>query len=85
MKYAYYLFDFDGTVADTGEGIRKSVAYSAEKLGYEVPDTEVLNRFIGPPLRKTFLEVFGDEAKAEQAVEIYAPLWKKYDESRESK
>jgi phosphoglycolate phosphatase-like HAD superfamily hydrolase len=30
------LFDFDGTIADTGEGIRKSVMYSAEKLGYAV-------------------------------------------------
>ena len=36
MKYAYYLFDFDGTIADTGEGIRRSVAYSAEQLGYPV-------------------------------------------------
>ena len=34
MKYKYCLFDFDGTIADTGEGIRKSVAWSAEKLGY---------------------------------------------------
>ena len=47
MKYDYYLFDFDGTIADTGEGIRRSVAYSLEKLGYEVPSTEVLNRLHG--------------------------------------
>ena len=30
MRYDCYLFDFDGTIADTGEGIRRSVAYSAE-------------------------------------------------------
>ena len=72
LKYAYYLFDFDGTVADTGEGIRKSVAYSAEKLGYEVPDTEVLNRFIGPPLVDSYIKYFGmTEAQAENAVKVY--------------
>ena len=59
MKYDYYLFDFDGTIADTGEGIRRSVAYSLEKLGYEVPSVEVLNRFIGPPLHDTYMELFG--------------------------
>ena len=38
MKYDYYLFDFDGTIADTGEGIRRSVAYALQKMGREVPE-----------------------------------------------
>ena len=33
MKFDGYLFDFDGTLADTGEGIRKSVACSLERIG----------------------------------------------------
>ena len=72
MKYRYYLFDFDGTIADTGEGIRKSVMYSAEKLGYAVPDVEVLNRFIGPPLHDSYVEAFGmTDDEAEHAIEVY--------------
>ena len=72
MKYAYCLFDFDGTVADTGEGIRRCVAYALEKLGYVVPGDEVLNRFIGPPLHGTFKALFNmDDALAERAVEAY--------------
>ena len=72
MKYDYYLFDFDGTIADTGEGIRRSVAYSLVKLGYEVPSTEVLNRFIGPPLHDTYMELFGmSDDEAEHAIEVY--------------
>ena len=72
MKYRYYLFDFDGTIADTGEGIRKSVAYSAEKLGYAVPDVEVLNRFIGPPLHDSYKRYFGmTDAQAEHAIQVY--------------
>ena len=72
MKYAYYLFDFDGTIADTGEGIRRSVAYSAEQLGYPVPDQAVLDRFIGPPLHDSYIQYFGmDAAQAEHAIEVY--------------
>ena len=72
MKYRYYLFDFDGTIADTGEGIRRSVAYSAEKLGYAVPDVEVLNRFIGPPLHDSYRKYFGmTDDQAEHAIQVY--------------
>ena len=72
LKYRYYLFDFDGTIADTGEGIRRSVAYSLEKLGYEVPGTAALNRFIGPPLHDTYMQMFGmTDSQAENAIKIY--------------
>ena len=72
LKYRYYLFDFDGTIADTGEGIRRSVAYSAEKLGYAVPDVEVLNRFIGPPLHDSYKRYFGmTDDQAEHAIQVY--------------
>ena len=36
--YKTILFDFDGTVFDTGEGIMKSVQYAAEAFGYREPD-----------------------------------------------
>lgn len=72
MRYDYYLFDFDGTIAETGEGIRKSVAYSLEKMGWEVPDVSVLNKFIGPPLHYGYINFCGmTEEQAEQAVAFY--------------
>ena len=72
MKYDCYLFDFDGTVADTGEGIRKSVAYSLERLGRPALATEALNRFIGPPLLDSYMELCGMTGpEAEHAIEIY--------------
>ena len=68
----YYLFDFDGTLADTGEGIRNSVVYSLEKLGRPVPDRAVLDRFIGPPLHDSFANFCGMTAEeAERAVAAY--------------
>ena len=32
--YRYILFDLDGTLTDSGEGITKSVAYAIEKMGF---------------------------------------------------
>ena len=33
MKYRYLLFDLDGTLWDSREGITKAVAYALEKMG----------------------------------------------------
>ena len=72
LKYKYYLFDFDGTVADTGEGIRKSVAYSLEKLGFPPLDEATLSRFIGPPLHDSYMEYCGmSDDEAEAAIAAY--------------
>ena len=71
-RYDCYLFDFDGTVADTGEGIRRSVAYALEQLGCPALDEATLRRFIGPPLHDSFVEYCGlDDAGAETAIEKY--------------
>ena len=72
LKYDGYLFDFDGTIADTGEGICRSVAYCLEKMGREVPDKSVLERFIGPPLHDSFVEFCGmTDEEAETAIKVY--------------
>ena len=68
MKWTTVLFDFDGTVFDTVEGITKSVQYALRKHGMEAP-LESLRCFAGPPLVDKFMEVFGvDQTEAEQLV-----------------
>ena len=47
--YKYILFDFDGTVFDTVEGITKSVQYALAKRGIEA-ELDSLRGFAGPPL-----------------------------------
>ena len=72
MKFDGYLFDFDGTLADTGEGIRKSVACSLERMGRPVPQEAVLNRFIGPPLHDSYVNECGlTDEEAERAIALY--------------
>mgnify|MGYP000975672132 CR=1 FL=1 len=48
--YKVILFDLDGTLTESGEGITKSVQYALERIGKPEPDLEKLKVFIGPPL-----------------------------------
>lgn len=56
--YDYILFDFDGTVFDTLEGITKSVRYALSLQGIEAELSE-LRCFAGPPLVDMFMEKYG--------------------------
>lgn len=57
--FRYILFDFDGTVVNTGEGILKSLQYSFYEMGHEVPSQEELKKFIGPPVYYSFTHYYG--------------------------
>lgn len=58
MMYDYILFDFDGTVYDTVEGITKSVRYALNKHGWDAELAD-LRCFAGPPLDEMFMEKYG--------------------------
>ena len=78
MGYQAALFDFDGTVFDTVEGITKSIRYALNKHGVDAP-LEALRCFAGPPLVDKFMEVYGvTQPEAEQLVldfrERYVPV-----------
>lgn len=53
------IFDFDGTVADTGEGILKSLQYSFSAMGDPEPDLSDLKKFIGPPVYYSYTHFYG--------------------------
>ena len=44
--YKVILFDLDGTLTESGEGITKSVQYALERIGKPEPDLEKLKVFI---------------------------------------
>lgn len=65
--FKYILFDFDGTVFDTVEGITKSVRYAINLRGMDA-ELDSLRCFAGPPLVDMFMEHFGfTQEEAEQA------------------
>ena len=55
--WKFILFDFDGTLYDTVEGIAKSAQYALEKFGITA-GLEELRCFAGPPLVDIFMEKF---------------------------
>ncbi|MGI6070673.1 MAG: HAD-IA family hydrolase [Blautia sp.] len=70
--YRAILFDLDGTLTASGEGITKCVQYAMSKFGIYEPDLHKLEVFIGPPLVGQFMKYCGfTEAQARQAVEYY--------------
>ena len=66
-----YLFDLDGTLTDSGEGIINCTALALEKLGLPVPDREALRVVVGPPLRDSFLRFGVKPEDVEEAIAIY--------------
>ena len=72
IMYKAILFDLDGTLTESGEGITKSVQYALEKLGKPEEDLEKLKVFIGPPPMEQFMKYADlDEETARKAVEYY--------------
>ncbi|GAA2909087.1 HAD hydrolase-like protein [Enterococcus pseudoavium] len=66
------LFDLDGTLTDSSEGILNSICYMMEKLGLEIPDEATLHSFIGPPLSESLHQLYGMSfTEAQQAVNVY--------------
>ena len=58
-RYPYVLFDLDGTLADTGEGVMNCAKHACVTLGYPEPPQSQLNKIIGPPLGFSFPNYLG--------------------------
>ena len=65
------LFDLDGTLTDSGEGIINCASLALERFGITPPDKETMRQFVGPPLVDSFVKFGVPAEKAEEAVEIY--------------
>ena len=65
------LFDLDGTITDSGEGIINCALYALEHFHLPLPDREAMRVFVGPPLHETFVKFGVPEDKAGEAVAIY--------------
>lgn len=71
-NYDVVLFDLDGTLTDSSPGIINSIIYALDKYGITVYDTNILKKFLGPPLHESFKEFYGfNDEKAMEAVKYY--------------
>lgn len=69
------LFDLDGTLTDPFEGITNCISYALTALGQKAPPSHDLRWCIGPPLRKSFVELLNlndhDHSRADEALNLY--------------
>ena len=65
------LFDLDGTLTDSGEGILNCVELALRHFNLPVPDREALRVFVGPPLHDTFVKFGVPEENVEEAVAVF--------------
>lgn len=71
-NYSIILFDLDGTLTDSSQGIINAIVYALKKMGLNDYDMSLLKKFLGPPLHESFEKFFHfDKKKSLQAVEYY--------------
>ncbi|MEF2914116.1 MAG: HAD-IA family hydrolase [Succinivibrio sp.] len=68
----YILFDLDGTLTESGIGIKRCVQYALKNFNIDETDDEKLRLFIGPPLFDSFTNRYRlTEEQANKAIELY--------------
>ena len=65
------LFDLDGTLTDSGEGIINCATLALNHFGLPVPDRETMRVFVGPPLDETFIKFGVPADKTDEAIAVY--------------
>ena len=71
MERKVILFDLDGTLTDSGEGIINCAVFALEHFGLSVPSREALRSIVGPPLFDTFRRFGVPEARLDEAVAVF--------------
>lgn len=71
-KYKLVIFDLDGTLMDTSQGILSSIEYTIKETKMRELSREEMQSFIGPPIQKSFANVYGVEVEcAERLAGIF--------------
>jgi len=64
------IFDLDGTLTDSAEGIVASFRHALAAIGAETPDGDLAGRVVGPPMHHTLASMgLGD--RADEAIAAY--------------
>lgn len=78
MRKKYVLFDLDGTLTDSQEGIMNSIIYALDYFGIQVEDRGSLRPWLGPPLVDSLMKYYGfDRERALEGVKKYREYFDK--------
>ena len=77
MNVHTVIFDLDGTLLDTTEGVVESARFAIKAMGFNEPTYDTLLKFVGPPIQNSFMNHFGcDENTAQKAANIFRDYYK---------
>ena len=66
------FFDLDGTINNSGIGIKKAIKYALKNFDIEIESEEFIKKYIGPPLLDCFMEFNGlSREDSEKALKYY--------------
>ena len=65
------IFDLDGTLTDSGEGILNCAELALRHFNLPVPDRNAMRVFVGPPLHETFVKFGVPEHQVDEAVRVF--------------
>ena len=71
MEKKTILFDLDGTLTDSGEGIMNCAALALIHFGIPVPDRDTMRTIVGPPLRDTLVKFGVPKEDVEDAIRVF--------------
>lgn len=76
-RYKCVIFDLDGTVLDTSEGIRRALYDTIEQQGFPKMSEEQMQSCIGPPVQLSLQRIYGlSEQQANAAAEVFRESYK---------
>lgn len=73
------LFDLDGTLLDTSEGIKHSVRHTISVMGYKPLSEETILKFVGPPIQNSLMDYCGvDSEEAQRGANVFREFYKSH-------
>lgn len=79
-KFDSLIFDLDGTLLDTSEGILSAVRYTVDYFHLKKIPEERIRSFIGPPIQNSFAREYGVSVEiGKEYAAVFRERYKSYD------